>query len=83
LDIPRVDDIPIVSKLAKQAQQEKLAQMDGAQQLEYQKQTRTDQVSKVIEDDADDLETHFVENPFIKMRERASQKDRDSKVMMG
>lgn len=57
--------------------------MDGAQQLEYQKQTRNDQVSKVIEDDADDLETHFVENPFIKMRERASQKDRDSKVMMG
>jgi len=72
LDIPRVDDIPIVSKLAKEAEKEKLAQMDGAQQLEYQKQKRRDEVTKVIEDDAEELETHFVENPFIKMRERAS-----------
>ena len=37
----------------------------------------------MIEDDADNLETHFVENPFIKMRERASIKGRESKVLLG
>ena len=31
-DIPRVDDIPIVSKLAKMTEKDKLAEMDGQQQ---------------------------------------------------
>lgn len=34
-DIPRVDDIPVVSKLAKVTEKERLAEMDGAAQLEY------------------------------------------------
>jgi hypothetical protein len=29
-------------------------------------------VNKVIEKDEENLETHFVENPYIKLRERAS-----------
>ena len=37
----------------------------------------------MVEDDEDNLETHFVENPFIKIRERAAQKLRDGKVMIG
>jgi hypothetical protein len=36
-----------------------------------------------MNEDEDNLETHFVENPFIKMRERASMKDRESKVLLG
>ena len=38
-------------------------------------------MNKVIEDDADELETHFVENPFIKLREKATQKN--NKVLVG
>ena len=30
-----------------------------------------------------DVETHFVENPFIRTRERASKKSLDGKVMLG
>jgi len=35
--------------------------------------------------DADDLdvETHFVENPFIRVRERASKNQLDKKQMLG
>lgn len=29
------------------------------------------------------METHFVENPYIKIRERASQRSRDSKNLIG
>jgi len=83
MDIPIADDIPIVSKLAKLQEQEKLASMDTTQQVEYHKNKRLEKVSKVIDDSADNLETHFVENPFIKMRERAAQRDLDSKKMMG
>jgi hypothetical protein len=37
----------------------------------------------VIEKDEEYLETHFVENPYIKIRERASQRSRDSKNVIG
>jgi hypothetical protein len=33
-----------------------------------------DQVDRVIEDEDMELETHFVENPFIKIRQRAASK---------
>lgn len=36
----------------------------------------------MIDANEDNLETHFVENPFIKIREKASKKDRESKVIM-
>jgi len=72
LDIPRVDDIPVVSQLAKQTEAEKLEEMDGEQQLEYKRQVNREQIAKIIEHDEDHLETHFVENPYIKLRERAS-----------
>ena len=82
-DIPTANDIPIISKLAKQTEKEKLANMDGQQQLEYHKKKKQEVVDKAIEQDDENYETHFVENPFIKIRERAAQKNRDSKVMMG
>lgn len=57
LDIPVVYDIPIVSQLAKE------------QKVKSVKQTVTD----VMDADELDVETHFVENPFIRVRERASK----------
>lgn len=33
--------------------------------------------------EADDFESHFVENPFIKMRERTLQKTLDGKTRLG
>ena len=40
-------------------------------------------ITDFIEQDADEMETHFVENPFIKIREKASRKLLDSKLQMG
>ena len=40
-------------------------------------------ITEFIERDAEEMETHFVENPFIKMREKASRKQIDSKMHMG
>ena len=37
-------------------------------------------ITDFIEQDADEMETHFVENPFIKIREKASRKLLDSKL---
>lgn len=51
MDIPRVDDIPIISKLAKES--EKLAQMDGKQQVEYKKNKKLNSVNQVIEAEED------------------------------
>lgn len=53
--------------------------MTGEEQLAFNKQAKREQVNKVIEKDEEHLETHFVENPYIKIRERASQRSRDSK----
>jgi len=57
--------------------------MDGEEKAAYLKKTKNDMVSKVMEDDADNLETHFVENPFIKIRERASAKKRFGATALG
>ena len=48
--------------------------MDGQQQLDYLKKNKREQVNKVIENDEETLETHFVENPYIKIRERANER---------
>lgn len=34
-----------------------------------------DKVNKVMKNDEEQLETHFVENPYIKLRERALNKE--------
>merc|ERR1719424_2090357 len=52
------------------------------QQVQYHKDKRLENMSKLIEEDADHLETHFVENPFIKLREKAANKNRDGKVIL-
>ena len=74
LDIPRVDDIPVVSRLANKTEQERLDDMDGEQQLEYKLQANREKVNKIMHNDDDQLETHFVENPYIRLRQRASQR---------
>ena len=73
LDIPTVNDIPIVSKLAKQTEAQRMEEMDGEQKARFIKDKRMASVSKVVDDGEDALETHFVENPFIKLREKATR----------
>lgn len=75
-DIPRVENIPVVSRLAKeqQAQQKSLKE----------RLTETkDKLVNMIEADQEEFETHFVENPFIKMRERTQQKSLNAKIALG
>ena len=36
-------------------------------------------ITDFIEKDEEELETHFVENPFIKIREKATRKQLESK----
>lgn len=57
--------------------------MTGEQQLAHKLQTNRDRVNKVIDDEDDQLETHFVENPYIRLRERAAARQRDGKVRLG
>lgn len=67
IDIPKAaDDIPIVSHLAKK-------ELKQDQKEEKIAKTK-DKLSQFIQKDQDELETHFVENPFIKIREKASKK---------
>ena len=40
-------------------------------------------IADFIEKDEDELETHFVENPFIKIREKASRRQLDGQNVMG
>ena len=40
-------------------------------------------IADFIEKDEDELETHFVENPFIKIRAKATRKQLDSKNALG
>lgn len=76
MDIPSVNDIPTVSKLAKE--EAKLKQNVMKSRVEQLRENK-DQVSHLIEVDAEELETHFVENPFIKLREKALQKNLDAR----
>jgi len=66
LDIPRVNNIPVVSKLAK----EKKIENSGRSKLIQLAETK-DRVKQLMQQEDEDYESHFVENPFIKMRERA------------
>lgn len=44
--------------------------------------TRTD-INDMMEKDGREVETHFVDNPFIRVRERASQKALAGQNMVG
>ncbi len=57
--------------------------MNDEQKVEMINQRRKEQISKVIHNDDEHFETHFVENPYIKLREKASNKMRDGKVRLG
>lgn len=69
LDIPVVKDIPILSQLAKQ---DKMRNQDSAKP--DKKQISKQMTDAVMDADELEVETHFVENPFIKTRERAHKK---------
>lgn len=58
-DIPIVKDIPILSQLARQ---------------EKQDQKPKPKAHEIMEVDELDVDTHFVDNPFIRTRERAHKK---------
>lgn len=66
MDIPQEFDIPVVSNLAGKGEKR------GKDELMKE---RKQKVLNVIEAGEEDLETHFVENPFIKMREKALLKN--------
>ena len=69
MDIPMAANIPVVSLLAKEEQKDEKSTRHEASKK---------RVTEIIEQDEHDLETHFVENPYIKLR-KASQKQIDSK----
>ena len=78
LDIPRVDNIPVISQLAK----EKKIENSGRSKL-IQLADSKDKVKQLMAQDDEEYESHFVENPFIRMRERAAQRNLDGKTRLG
>lgn len=44
--------------------------------MEIENEQTREQLTQVVEQDDQDLQTHFVENPFIKIRERTLQKQK-------
>ena len=90
IDIPSGVHIPMVSQLAKEDQARDRATKrksrgaggNDAEMMEDADETKR-RITDFIEQDADEMETHFVENPFIKIREKASRKLLDSKLQMG
>jgi hypothetical protein len=83
LDIPRVDEIPVVSRLAKKSREEKLKEMDAEEAKDFKKKERKEMVSKIIEEEDDQLETHFVDNPYISKRVRATSEATAGQVKLG
>jgi len=76
IDIPFGINIPIVSQLAKEAHQREAKSKKSmtTEDKEMDKEDTKRKITDFIEKEEDDLETHFVENPFIKIREKASRK---------
>lgn len=76
IDIPFGLKIPIVSQLAKEARLREIKSKKDktAEDLDMEAKERKRQITDFIEKDDDELETHFVENPFIKIREKATRK---------
>ena len=50
-----------------------MEEMDVSEKQEFKIQKNRDNINKVMHNDPEHLETHFVENPFIKSRERISK----------
>lgn len=75
LDIPIVKDIPILSQLAKQ---DKIRNQEKNHEKQEKKSHNKQMTDAVMDADELEVETHFVENPFIKTRERAHRKAIDS-----
>ena len=50
-----------------------MAEMDVSELHDFKVQKNKENINKVIHNDNEHLETHFVENPFIKSRERLSK----------
>lgn len=71
IDIPRVDDIPVVSRLSRKSEKEKMEEMNEAERVEYKLNANRENVNKMMKNDDYQLETHFVENPYIRLREKA------------
>jgi len=85
IDIPQGINIPVVSQLAKEAyrREKKNREAKTAEDMEMDVEETKRKIADFIEKDEDELETHFVENPFIKIREKASRKQLDGKNVMG
>ena len=85
IDIPEGINIPVVSQLAKEAyrREQKNKKAKTAEDMEMDVEDTKRKIVDFIEKDEDELETHFVENPFIKIREKASRKQLDGKNVMG
>jgi len=81
IDIPFGLNIPVVSQLAKDAyrQEQKSKKAKTAEDIEMDVEETKRRITDFIEKEEDELETHFVENPFIKIREKASRKVLESK----
>ena len=62
IDIPRVSKLKVISTQKKE------------DKPVAKKKSKKEMVTEVMEADQDKLETHFIENPFIKIRERTNQK---------
>jgi len=85
IDIPQGINIPVVSQLAKEAyrREQKNKKAKTAEDMEMDVEDTKRKITDFIEKDEDELETHFVENPFIKIREKASRKQLEGKNVMG
>jgi len=71
MDIPyAADDIPVISTLAN----DNTTGDEKVDRKNKKSDENTKKVNEIIEVDNDNLETHFVENPFIKMREKVSKR---------
>ena len=74
-----------MSQLAKEAarREAKSKKDKTAEDVQMDRDETKRKITDFIEKDEEDLETHFVENPFIKIREKATRKQLESKQLMG
>ena len=85
LDIPFGLKIPVVSQLAKEAsmRDKKTKKQKSKEDVEMDAEETKRRITDFIEKEEDELETHFVENPFIRIREKAARKQLDGRVNLG
>ena len=85
IDIPFGLNIPVVSQLAKEAykHEQKTKQKKTAEDVDMDVEETKRKIEDFIDKGEDELETHFVENPFIRIREKATRKQLESRNAMG